>query len=86
MCGIHNSIDEKLMQNGFEYYDDWEYGPSIGWSKEGGFYSINLMRHGYGYWLILEHAQGGGRSSINIGSSDNADDILAFAGALNKLK
>jgi len=79
------NLDEALLANGFKYYDDWEYGPESGYSTGYEHYTIKLMRHDFGYWIILDAHNGGNRTQMNIGSSNCAEEIIAVKNALEKL-
>lgn len=77
-------IDVELLANDFAYYPDWLYGPESGWN-EADLYSLRLMRHDFGYWIILRQHAGGENHMINMGSSNNAKEIIAVRDALKKL-
>ncbi len=77
-------IESELLKNGFAYYDDWKYGPVSGWSHQD-HYSLNLMKHSFGYWLIIRAQFGGDNKTMNVGSSNNAQEIIAVRDALAKL-
>jgi hypothetical protein len=79
------SIEAELLKNDFAFYDDWKYGPESGWFNDNGFFTLKLMGHDYGYWLIIETSGGGERKGINIGSSNNAKDIVSVRDAFKKL-
>lgn len=66
------NIDKELLENGFEYYDDWEYGPCNGWSTAFESYTLKLMRHDFGYCLIISKHASGENIGMNIGSSNIA--------------
>ncbi len=78
------SMDEVLLRNGFAYYSDWKYGPESGWSA-GDHYTLKLMRHDFGYWLIIGRHSSGENPIMNIGSSNNAEYIILVRDALIKL-
>lgn len=85
MKKFNSAMDSELLSNGFAYYDDWKYGPYTGWSGQG-YYVLKLMRHSFGYWLIIQrHYAGGENSTLNIGSSNDAEKIIAVRDALQKL-
>lgn len=77
-------IDAELLANDFAYYPDWSYGPESGWSKAD-HYSLCLMRNKFGYWLILRQHASGENYTMNLGSSNNAQEIIAVRDALKKL-
>jgi len=79
------SIDTELLANNFKYYNDWEYGPISGWTTGYERYSLKLMKHDFGYWLIISCHAGGENPSMNIGSSNNAQDIIAIRDSLSVL-
>ena len=79
------NIDKTLLVNGFEYYDDWEYGPMSGWQTDWERYTLKLMGHDFGYWLIIGCHASGASPTMNIGSSNSAEDIIAIRDALKKL-
>jgi hypothetical protein len=82
---FNEKMDEILLQNDFAYYDDWEYGPVTGWTANNDHYSLKLMKHSFGYWLIISKHASGENPSFNIGSSNNANEILAVTEALKIL-
>lgn len=75
------TIDEQLLENGFAYYNDCKFGPMSGWRADYDFYSLRLMRHDHGYWLILKCTA----KEINIGSSNDAKEIINVRDSLSKL-
>lgn len=79
------SIEAKLLDSGFNNYDDWEYGPCCGWSADCEHYSLKLMEHDYGYWLILSAHQSGSNPEMNIGSLNRAQDIIDVRDSLSKV-
>ena len=52
-----------------------------GWRNDHDFYSLSLMRHDYGYWLILKCKTEG----MNIASSNDAKEIINVRDSLSKL-
>jgi len=80
------NMDKKLLRNGFEYYDDWEYGPESGWETSEGHNTIMLYRHDFGYLIQLHRSVGGRTFDLMIGSSNKARDIIRIKNALNKLE
>lgn len=76
------SMDATLLQNGFKYYDDWEYGPMSGWSWSCDHPSIRLMKHSFGYSIIFSVHASGLNPHMVIGNSNNADEIIALRDAL----
>lgn len=79
-----DKMDTLLLENGFAYYDDWKYGPESAWSHQD-HYTLKLMEHDYGYWLILRQHAHGENPEMNLGSSNNANDIIAVRDALKQL-
>ena len=79
------SMDKILLENDFAYYSDWEYGLESGWSTNWEHYTMKLFKHSYGYWIILEAHASGEHDKLNIGSLNNAKDIIALRDALKKL-
>lgn len=82
---FNEAMDLILLANGFEYFSDWEYGPQDGWSTGSEHYTLSLMRHDYGYWLILSAHLSGENKGLNMGSSNEASEIIAVRDALQKL-
>ena len=80
--GLHEQIDKVLLCNGFEYFDDWEYGPMFGWSEQCDRINLKLFKHAYGYWIIFRRHASGANIEMNIGSSDSAFDIIALRDTL----
>lgn len=85
MARFDNSMDNELIANGFKYYADWEYGPISGWTTDYEYFSLKLMRHDFGYWLIIGRHPSGENPAMNIGSLNNATDIIAIRDSLRKL-
>jgi hypothetical protein len=81
---FNEGMDKELLANDFAYYSDWEYGPESGWSGQD-HYSLRLVRHDYGYWLIIRCHASGDNPLMNIGSSNDAKNIIAVRDALKKL-
>jgi len=81
---FNKGMDSELLSNGFNYYSDWRYGPQICWSGHD-ISSIKLMRHDYGYWIIIRLCDGVAHTEMNIGSSNDAKEIIAVRDALQKL-
>ena len=81
---FNETIGKELLENGFAYFDDWKYGPMDGWSNQD-HYSLKLMEHDYGYWLIISRHASGENPVMNIGSSNSAQEIIAIRDALSKL-
>lgn len=81
---FNGGMDAELLANDFAYYDDWKYGPSSCWSGPD-LYTLELMWHNYGYWLILRRHGGGENKEMNLGSSNYAKDIIAVRDALRRL-
>lgn len=79
------AMDEELLKNDFAYYDDWEYGPMTGWQQPWEYYVLKLMKHDYGYNLIIGRHGSGENPKMGIGSSNNAAEIIAIRDALKKL-
>jgi len=81
---FNEAMDAELLANGFAYFDDCEYGPECGWSSQD-HYVLSLMRHSYGYWLIISRHASGENPTMNIGSSNDAKEIIAVRDALKRL-
>lgn len=85
----HTRFDEameaKLLENGFKYYGDWEFGPVSGWSGDFERYNMNLMKHSFGYWIIVVAHASGENKEFNLGSSNSAEHIIAIRDLLSKL-
>lgn len=79
------TIDAELLKNGFKYYDDWKYGPMSGWSTGHEHHSLFLIRHDFGYDLIIGRHASGENPKMGIGSSNSAKDIIAIRDSLKKL-
>lgn len=79
------SMDAVLLENGFSYYDDWEYGPESGWSEPFDHISLKLMRTDHGYWIIFSRHASGENPSFNIGISNSAHEIIALRDMLKKM-
>ena len=79
------AIDKELIENDFAYYDDWEYGPISSLPHDYDHYSLMLMKHNYGYWLIVSRHASGENPRVNIGSSNNAKEIIEIRDSLRKL-
>ena len=77
-------MDVILLKNDFALYPDWKYGPESGWSGQD-HYTIKLMRHNFGYWIIVSQHASGENITMNLGSLNNAYDIIALRDALKKL-
>lgn len=77
-------MDEVLLRNNFSYYDDWKYGPQSAWSIDCEHFTMKLMRHDFGYWIILDAHASGERKQMNIGSSNSAQDIILARDSLSK--
>ena len=82
---IDKSIESELLNNGFKFYNDWEFGPMCSWSTDCEHYALKLMRHAFGYWLILSAHESGSNSEMNIGSLNNAQEIIAVRNSLSKV-
>jgi len=78
------AIEKALLENGFAHYDDWKFGPESSWSHQD-HYSLSLMKHDFGYWLIVKSHFGGENKTLNIGSSNSAQEIIAIRDMLSKL-
>lgn len=78
-------IEADLLQNEFKYFDDWEHGPQYAWMTPTEHCSMRLMAHDKGYYIVLFHHAGGDNNSMNLGSSDNAEDIIRLRDCLEKL-
>ena len=79
------SIDKELLENDFAYYDDWKYGPMSGWSTSHEHHTLRLMRHDFGYDIIVGRHASGENPTMGIGSSNNAKDIIKIRDSLKKL-
>ena len=75
------SILETLLQNDFSFYDDWTHGPLSYCKNSSGFIEFKLMHHDHGYLIILNNSG----NNFNIGSSNNAGDIIKLRDALRLL-
>lgn len=82
---FNKSMDAELLKNDFAFYDDWEYGPISGWSSRFEHYSLKLMRHDFGYDLIISRHASGHNPFMNIGSSNNAAEIIELRDGLKRL-
>ena len=82
---FNEGMDAELLSNDFAYYDDWEYGPQAGWSNAFEHYVLKLMRHTHGYWIIVGHHASGENPTMNIGSSNEAKEIIAVRDAIQTL-
>ena len=78
------SIVKELIDNGFSFSQDWAFGPVSSWSHQD-HYSLRLMKHHFGYWLIISQHFGGENKKVNLGSSNNAKDIIAVRDVLRRL-
>jgi hypothetical protein len=74
-------MEKELLDNGFSNDPEWEYGPVSTWVNQD-FYTMQLMKHDFGYFIILQQKFGGEYKTINIGSSNNAQDIIKVRDAL----
>ena len=81
---FNEKMDDELLKNDFAYYNDWEYGPVSGWQSEDHM-TLSLMRHDFGYWLILSQHASGTNPRFNVGSSNSAQEIIAIRDALKVL-
>ena len=79
------AIDKELLEHDFAYYDDWEYGPMSGWTTDHEHYTLKLMKHDFGYWLIMGRHSSGENPTMNFGSLNNAKDIIEIRDSLKKL-
>lgn len=79
---FNKNMDKILLENGFKYWDDWEYGPMCGWSESWDRPNLKLMRHDSGYWIIFKRHYGDG---MNIGSSNDAHQIIKLRNELKKV-
>ncbi len=82
---LDTTMDAELIKNDFGRYDDWEYGLVSGWSTGHEHYTLYLMRHDFGYWLIVNAHQSGENTKMNIGSLNSAKDIINIRDSLRKL-
>lgn len=78
-------IDKELLKNGFDYYGDWKYGPMSGWSTNYEHHTLRLMKHDFGYDLIMGRHASGENPTMGIGSSNSAKDIIKIRDSLKKL-
>lgn len=69
-------VDEILLKNGFNYYDDWEYGLMYSWLGDHDVMSLRLIHFTLGYWIIFHRHAGGENFDMNIGESNDADQIV----------
>lgn len=79
------TIDEELLENDFAYYDDWKYGPMSSWLTACEHHTLKLMKHDFGYDLIIGRHASGKNPTMGIGSSNNAKDIIEIRDSLRKL-
>ena len=79
------SIEAVLLENGFGRFSDWKYGPQTGYSQDFEHYTVSLMEHNFGYFIILSKHASGRNPGFNIGSSNDAQEILDLVAALRKL-
>ena len=77
------TMEKELLKNDFDFYDDWKPGPQSGWSTGRNFHTLSLMEHASGYWIILKTKYD--KRGINMGSSNNAKDIISIRDALARL-
>ena len=82
---VDPTIEATLLKNGFKNYPDWEFGPVSGWPNDHDHMSLQLMRHAFGYWLILRSHSSGENKTMNMGSSNSAEDIIAIRDLLKRL-
>lgn len=80
-----DQIDSYLFDNGFAYYDDWEYGPQYGYSIPHERFRIYLMRGSYGYSICLNAHASGTNKKFPIGTSNSAEDIINLKQLLERL-
>ena len=78
-------IDKILLENGFKYFDDWTYGPQYTWSEPHDIITLKLMEYDIGYWIMYCSHGGGACISMNIGESNNAEDIIELRHILKKM-
>jgi hypothetical protein len=79
------TMDSELLKNGFAYFEDWQYGPMDGWTTSHEHHTLSLMRHDFGYDLIIGRHASGTNPRMGIGSSNRAMDIVEIRDALKKL-
>jgi hypothetical protein len=82
---FNEEMDKELLENGFAYYDDWKYGPMSGWTTSHEHHTLRLMRHDFGYDLIISRHASGTNPTMGIGSSNNAKDIIKIRDSLKNL-
>ena len=82
---FNDKMNKELLANGFAYYDDWAYGPQDGWETACEHYTLKLMRHDFGYGIIISPHASGTNPSMNIGSSNSASDIISIRDLLQRL-
>lgn len=78
------SMEAVLLANGFDRYDGWPEGPIATWNGHA-LYSMQLYEHDKGYFIILRQNTGGDIRTVNMGSSNNAKDIITLRDALMRL-
>ena len=83
---FNKNMDKVLLKNGFKYYSDWEYGPMCSWAESWDRISLKLMKQDFGYWIIFHRHASGENISMNIGESNNAEDIIKLRDLLRDLK
>lgn len=81
---LQKEIDEVLLKNGFKYYNDWEYGPMCSLPSLWDHITFKLMAHDTAYWIIFHRHASGENKRMNLGSSKNAQDIIALRDLLGK--
>lgn len=79
------AIDKILLKNGFKYFSDWKYGPQYTWNEDYDIVTLRLMHNNDGYWLILHRHAGGKNLAMNIGESNNAEEIISLRNLLKKM-
>jgi len=82
---LDESIEAKLLANGFSYHDDYEYGPQSGWGGDCEMYTMCLTKHGFGYSIFVSAHASGTNKGICLGSSNSAEHIISLRDSLAKL-
>lgn len=79
------TIEEELLKNDFVLDDDEGCSLSSGWSQDWERYRLYLMKHDFGYWLIIGCHASVENPKMNIGSSNSAKEIIELRDSLKQL-
>lgn len=80
-----SEIDKILLENGFEYYEGWSDGPYCSWNEDHDSISLMLMYINYGYLIIFQRHVSGENIRMNIGESNNAEEIIRLRDILKSM-